>query len=163
MGTESPWDRFAETVLVFGGDEPVEVHVHAGLGPSVRARLASLGLGECFAVITPCNPLGVTVEDRANEERLIANPSIIEKLYLNKHTRMSTADRLIELQDLNSLRVATLQLQQQNKVGQHEQAVYFFPAKMAMNPRCWPGTNGAGWLFRCSPCCGTVSGKRYAR
>jgi hypothetical protein len=32
-----------------------------------------------------------------NEERLIANPRIIEKLYLNKSTRMSTADRILEL------------------------------------------------------------------
>jgi len=32
-----------------------------------------------------------------NQERLIAYPSIIEALYLNRNTRMSTADRLIEL------------------------------------------------------------------
>jgi hypothetical protein len=32
-----------------------------------------------------------------NEERLLAHPSIIEKLYMNKATRMSTADRVLEL------------------------------------------------------------------
>ena len=32
-----------------------------------------------------------------NEQRLIAHPSIIEKLYMNKATRMSTADRVLEL------------------------------------------------------------------
>jgi hypothetical protein len=32
-----------------------------------------------------------------NEERLLAYPSIIEKLYMNKATRMSTADRILEL------------------------------------------------------------------
>jgi len=32
-----------------------------------------------------------------NEERMIAHPAIIEKLYMNKRTRMSTADRVIEL------------------------------------------------------------------
>ena len=32
-----------------------------------------------------------------NEERLLACPRIIELLYLNKHTRMSTADRLVDL------------------------------------------------------------------
>lgn len=32
-----------------------------------------------------------------NEERMLANPRIIEKLYLNKATRMSTADRILEL------------------------------------------------------------------
>jgi hypothetical protein len=32
-----------------------------------------------------------------NEERLLACPEIIEKLYMNKATRMSTADRILEL------------------------------------------------------------------
>ena len=32
-----------------------------------------------------------------NEERILTCPQIIEKLYMNKQTRMSTADRLIEL------------------------------------------------------------------
>lgn len=40
-----------------------------------------------------------------NEERLLANPRIIELLYLNKHTRMSTADRLIELAVRNQVEV----------------------------------------------------------
>ena len=31
-----------------------------------------------------------------NEERLLAHPTIIEKLYMNEHTRMSTADRILE-------------------------------------------------------------------
>ncbi len=41
-----------------------------------------------------------------NEERLLANPRIIEVLYLNKHTRMSTADRMIELAVRNNVEVA---------------------------------------------------------
>jgi hypothetical protein len=32
-----------------------------------------------------------------NEERLLAHPTIIERLYLNKATRMSTSDRILEL------------------------------------------------------------------
>ncbi len=32
-----------------------------------------------------------------NEQRLLAHPLIIEKLYMNKATRMSTADRILEL------------------------------------------------------------------
>ncbi len=32
-----------------------------------------------------------------NEERMIATPEIIEKLYLNRHCRMSTSDRILEL------------------------------------------------------------------
>jgi hypothetical protein len=38
-----------------------------------------------------------------NEERLLANPTIIEKLYLNKNCRMSTADRILELAARNGL------------------------------------------------------------
>jgi hypothetical protein len=38
-----------------------------------------------------------------NEERLIAHPGIIEKLYMNKRTRMSTADRVIELAVRNKI------------------------------------------------------------
>ncbi len=38
-----------------------------------------------------------------NEERLLQEPRIIENLYLNKHTRMSTADRMIELAVRNNL------------------------------------------------------------
>jgi hypothetical protein len=38
-----------------------------------------------------------------NEERLLTHPPIIERLYLNKNTRMSTADRLIELATRNGV------------------------------------------------------------
>lgn len=80
MRTESPWDRFSETVLVIGGDEPVEAEVHAGLGPSMRTRLKLLDLGDFFAVVTPCNPLGVTLDDQTSTERLIAFPFELDQL-----------------------------------------------------------------------------------
>jgi hypothetical protein len=38
-----------------------------------------------------------------NEQRLLAEPKIIESLYRNKNTRMSTADRLIELAARNQV------------------------------------------------------------
>jgi hypothetical protein len=38
-----------------------------------------------------------------NETRLLGHPVIIEKLYMNKRTRMSTADRLIELAVRNKI------------------------------------------------------------
>lgn len=38
-----------------------------------------------------------------NEERLLQHPRIIERLYFNKETRMSTADRLIELATRNGV------------------------------------------------------------
>jgi hypothetical protein len=40
---------------------------------------------------------GVTELIATNEELLLKYPAILEKLYLNKNTRMSTADRLLEL------------------------------------------------------------------
>ena len=40
-----------------------------------------------------------------NEQRLLKAPSIIEALYLNRNTRMSTADRLIELAARNRLKL----------------------------------------------------------
>jgi hypothetical protein len=38
-----------------------------------------------------------------NEQKLLANPLIIEKLYMNKATRMSTADRILELAVRNKI------------------------------------------------------------
>ena len=38
-----------------------------------------------------------------NEQRLLAHPEIIEKLYMNKATRMSTADRVLELAVRNKI------------------------------------------------------------
>jgi hypothetical protein len=52
------------------------------------AELASEAVSELIAV---------------NEERILASPVIIEKLYMNKATRMSTADRMIELAVRNGL------------------------------------------------------------
>ncbi|HVY48701.1 MAG TPA: hypothetical protein VHB21_22590 [Minicystis sp.] len=40
-----------------------------------------------------------------NEERLLRSPRIIEALYLNKSTRMSTADRLVELAVRNGIQL----------------------------------------------------------
>ena len=41
-----------------------------------------------------------------NEERLLKHPEIIEKLYMNKATRMSTADRLLELAVRHKLKLS---------------------------------------------------------
>src|SRR5262249_18265128 len=38
-----------------------------------------------------------------NEELMLAHPTVIEKLYMNKQVRMSTADRLIELAVRNKI------------------------------------------------------------
>jgi hypothetical protein len=41
-----------------------------------------------------------------NEELMLAHPTVIEKLYMNKAVRMSTADRLIELAVRNNIELA---------------------------------------------------------
>jgi hypothetical protein len=41
-----------------------------------------------------------------NEERLLKHPAIIEKLYMNRATRMSTADRMIELAVRNKIELS---------------------------------------------------------
>lgn len=41
-----------------------------------------------------------------NEQRLLENPRVIEKLYLNKRVRMSTADRILELAVRNGLELS---------------------------------------------------------
>ncbi|MBN2194129.1 MAG: hypothetical protein JW751_15035 [Polyangiaceae bacterium] len=40
-----------------------------------------------------------------NEQRMLATPAVIEKLYLNKRVRMSTSDRLIELAVRNGIKL----------------------------------------------------------
>lgn len=51
---------------------------------------------------------GVAELIATNEERMLANPRIIELLYLNKHTRMSTADRILELAVRNGLELTAI-------------------------------------------------------
>ena len=41
-----------------------------------------------------------------NERRLLENPTVIEKLYMNKRVRMSTADRILELAVRNGLELS---------------------------------------------------------
>ena len=62
-------------------------------------NLAPMTVTKCAATCSePVSELIAT-----NEERLLKHPEIIEKLYLNKATRMSTTDRLIELAVRNGL------------------------------------------------------------
>lgn len=83
------------------------------LEPLVIAKLAELYAGEAHVVekllampriaastvaeIAGSCDEAITEVIAINEERLLAHPVIIERLYLNKKTRMSTADRIVEL------------------------------------------------------------------
>ena len=64
---------------------------HPGITAATVIAMAALATeGVCELIAT-------------NEERLLANPAIIEKLYLNKSCRMSTADRILELAVRNDI------------------------------------------------------------
>lgn len=64
---------------------------HPALVPDTVVAMASVGTeGVCELIAT-------------NEERLLQVPLIIEKLYVNKNCRMSTADRLLELAVRNNI------------------------------------------------------------
>jgi hypothetical protein len=91
----------------------------ADLEPLVVDRLAELYLAndavmeKLLAMPRVANETIETVATRCgehvaeliatNEQRLLAHPPIIERLYMNKATRMSTADRIIELAVRNKL------------------------------------------------------------
>ncbi len=68
--------------------------LHPAIAPASVAAMAAIATeGVCELIAT-------------NEERLLAHPGIIEKLYLNKNCRMSTADRILELAVRNDIELA---------------------------------------------------------
>ncbi len=101
-----------EAVLLPACTEPLPAAVFHELArrfsknDEVLARLASNGevSDATVAMIAAHCPERITEIISINQQRLIGAPSIIEALYKNRNTRMSTADRLIELaarHDLN--------------------------------------------------------------
>lgn len=100
--------------------EPILSGALAGdLPPLVIERLAQLHGGRIDVIERLCAMTSVAEETllhlagtgteavteliAVNEARLLKSPRVIEKLYLNKQTRMSTADRLIDLATRNGL------------------------------------------------------------
>ncbi len=77
----------------FAGELAVmeRILAHPNLLPSTVAKVAA----------TCSEPVSELIA--TNEERLLKHPEIIEKLYMNRATRMSTTDRLIELAVRNGL------------------------------------------------------------
>ena len=65
--------------------------------PQIAAETVAMIAGRCSEMVAE---LVAT-----NEERLLANPIIIEKLYLNKNARMSTANRVLELAVRNKVKI----------------------------------------------------------
>lgn len=61
--------------------------------------------GETIARLAHSADEGLTEIISQNEQRLLASPEIIEALYLNPATRMSTSDRVVEFAARNGLKV----------------------------------------------------------
>jgi hypothetical protein len=67
---------------------------HAAVTPETVAAIAGAASEEVAELVA------------TNEQRLLAHPAIIEKLYMNKATRMSTADRILELAVRNKVELS---------------------------------------------------------
>ncbi len=81
---------------------PRVLHILAGAYVSNNEVLERIITSNAVAVDTVAHLASVGSEAlceriAVNEERLIANPEIIQKLYMNKSARSSTADRVLEL------------------------------------------------------------------
>lgn len=61
---------------------------------------------DTIELLARVGPEEVTEIVATNETRLLANPRLIELLYMNKATRMSTADRIVDLARRNGLELA---------------------------------------------------------
>jgi hypothetical protein len=67
---------------------------HPAISPETVAAVAAVASEEVAELVA------------TNEQRLLAHPAIIEKLYMNKSTRMSTADRILELAVRNKVELS---------------------------------------------------------
>lgn len=81
---------------------------HPAIAPATVERLAGVaGEAVCELIAT-------------NEERLLAHPTIIEKLYLNARCRMSTSDRILELAIRHGLELSLPAFEQAKQALQGE-------------------------------------------
>ncbi|HEY1692333.1 MAG TPA: hypothetical protein VGG39_09230 [Polyangiaceae bacterium] len=81
--------RYAQNAIVME-----KILAHPAIPPQAVAEVAAAATEEVAELVA------------TNEQLLLANPAIIEKLYMNKATRMSTADRVLELAVRNNIELA---------------------------------------------------------
>lgn len=76
--------------------------------PEVLARILRhpATLGETAVALAKTADEATAEVIATNEARLLETPAIIEALYLNRHTRMSTSDRIVEFAARNGLAVS---------------------------------------------------------
>src|SRR5262249_44477814 len=78
-GRRAEWSDYANTILEFQTADGCRVDLRSPVPPSTVARLAQLGLGAEFAVVTPWNPRGIPTPDTLNKARLERMRSDLEK------------------------------------------------------------------------------------
>lgn len=80
---------------------------HHGTEGTVAAKLVQMPriAVESVAWLAEHGDESVTEVVATNQERLLQHPKLIELLYKNKHTRMSTADRIVEFAVRNGIEV----------------------------------------------------------
>ncbi len=93
LGGDLPPGVLALIAPVYAHDSAAaeKILAHRAIPPHAVAAVAGLA-NEAVAELVA-----------TNEERLLAHPEIIEKLYMNKAARMSTADRVLELAVRNGI------------------------------------------------------------
>ncbi|HEX7666508.1 MAG TPA: hypothetical protein VF407_18405 [Polyangiaceae bacterium] len=104
-------EKLPDALLVGGANKDLDVAVLDVLlplyatNPSVMERLLALPQARLEAIALAATKASEAVAElvATNEERLLRHPRIIEALYMNKSTRMSTADRILELAVRNKI------------------------------------------------------------
>src|SRR5688572_5310730 len=64
------WSRYLDTVLFFAGPPEVMIDLREPIAPATRKSLASMGLGDPFAIVTAFNPRGVDIGEEGNSLRM---------------------------------------------------------------------------------------------
>ncbi len=87
LAGDLPAGVLARIAPLYAKNAPVmeKIVVHPAVLPQTIAEVAALASEEVAEILA------------TNEQRMIAFPEIIEKIYMNRATRMSTADRVLEL------------------------------------------------------------------
>jgi hypothetical protein len=108
---KSTLGKLPETALSAAVNGALPGAILAGLLPFVERKLDLAGdlvanpafPGEALVRFAKTAPEVLTERIAENQARLLANPAVIESLYLNPKTRMSTVDRLVELAARNGV------------------------------------------------------------
>jgi Protein of unknown function (DUF3293) len=66
------WPKYAETIVTFSTDPPIEVDLRDTPSHSTIASLRAAGFGTAFAIVTAFDPEGRDLPEEENEQRMRA-------------------------------------------------------------------------------------------